>query len=297
MDTRLHRLVIVLSACSVSSAYRCHIGKRSPPLPHLRATICLAADPDGRSKQETREKPAFTLPFLQPDVPADQQPVVELRTLRRQPFYDWVDDDERYKARLFNLYANLMIFLSLPISYTTFNVLPFELPQLFLAANLGTLCAMVPFVVRLRVGYGFVSKRLKEKSSYYEANQRGLFARKAPEAVLRDRLLEQQQVAPAVKRIELSLAALFLAILLSLGVGEVVTILEGEAGPTTLKTLMGDQATQFNNRLRGDDEFAAREQKRAQRKAETGSLKPTYCDSRYFKILAGGNGQGGVGCQ
>jgi len=26
------------------------------------------------------------------------------------------------------------------------------------------------------------------------------------------------------------------------------------------------------------------------------NLKPLYCDSRYYKILAGGNGQGGVGC-
>ena len=41
-----------------------------------------------------------------------------------------------------------------------------------------------------------------------------------------------------------------------------------------------------------------REQKRAQRKINedgTGG-KPLYCDSRYYKILAGGNGQGGVGC-
>ena len=26
------------------------------------------------------------------------------------------------------------------------------------------------------------------------------------------------------------------------------------------------------------------------------NIKPLYCDSRYYKILAGGNGQGGVGC-
>ena len=28
-----------------------------------------------------------------------------------------------------------------------------------------------------------------------------------------------------------------------------------------------------------------------------GMVKPGYCDSRYYKILAGGNSQGGVGCQ
>ena len=46
------------------------------------------------------------------------------------------------------------------------------------------------------------------------------------------------------------------------------------------------------------DERDEREQKRAQRKMnEDGTgVRPVYCDSRYYKILAGGNGQGGVGC-
>ena len=56
----------------------------------------------------------------------------------------------------------------------------------------------------------------------------------------------------------------------------------------------------FHRRLRRDPAFAAQEQARARRKAVTpGSeegLKPVYCDSRYYKILAGGNSQGGVGC-
>ena len=29
---------------------------------------------------------------------------------------------------------------------------------------------------------------------------------------------------------------------------------------------------------------------------EQENVKPLYCDSRYYKILAGGNSQGGVGC-
>lgn len=53
-----------------------------------------------------------------------------------------------------------------------------------------------------------------------------------------------------------------------------------------------------NPRLRADDEFAAKEQQRALRKMQDdgSGVKPAYCDSRYYKILAGGNGQGGVGC-
>ena len=53
----------------------------------------------------------------------------------------------------------------------------------------------------------------------------------------------------------------------------------------------------FDNRLRGDDEFARQEQIRAQSRGDIeGNAMPTYCNSRYYKILAGGNSQGGVGC-
>ena len=114
-------------------------------------------------------------------MPVDQQPVVEMQQLRAQPFYDWADTSESYQGKLGDLWKFTMLFISLPVSYATFSVLPYEFPQLFLAANIGTLTAMLPFVVRLRVGWGFVSERLREKETYYEAQQRGLFARKDKE--------------------------------------------------------------------------------------------------------------------
>ena len=122
-------------------------------------------------------------------MPVDQQPVMEMQALRAQPFYDWADTPESYRKNLGDLWKFTMLFISLPVSYTTFSVLPYEFPQLFLAANIGTLTAMLPFVVRLRVGWGFVSERLREKETYYEAQQRGLFARKDREVRLRSRRL------------------------------------------------------------------------------------------------------------
>lgn len=247
--------------------------------------------------QETETKPSpFAL--FQRNMPEDQQPVFELQNLRSQAFYDWAESDDGYAEKLRGLYFGIMLFLSLPISYTTYSQLPFELPQLFLAANLGTLGVMLPFVFRLRVGWAFVSKRLREKASYYEAEQRGLLARKDRETQVRDRLLERQEVAPNLRRIDASIVALIAGLALTAGAAEAITVLEGENGPATLKTLSGDDAISYTNRLRGDDAFAAREQARAQKKAnEDGSgLKPAYCDSRYYKIMAGGNGQGGVGC-
>ena len=189
-------------------------------------------------------------------------------------------------------------------------------------------CAfLLAFVARLRVGWGAVAKRLKETNTYFEAGGFANFLRKDRETSLRDKLLaqvprgprrpralgmqpllhyhhtpaccaHQRQVAPALKRIDASLVVVAVALGTSLLLGEAVTAIEGESGPATLKTLSGDAAIDYNNRLRFDNEFAAREQARARRKVDRngGGVKPVYCDSRYYKILAGGNGQGGVGC-
>jgi hypothetical protein len=236
--------------------------------------------------------------FFQSSVPEDQQPIFELQTLRSQPFYDWAESDSTYREKLRNLYVATMVFVSLPVAYTTYSVFPYELPQFLLAANLGTLFVMTPFVFRLRVGWGFVSERLKEKSTYYEAQQRGLFARKDRATSLRDRLVERRTVAPNLRRIDFSLVAILVGLFMTVTAAEAVTIIEGENGPATLKALTGDAAVQYTTRLRSDDGFARREQERASRKADANGegLKPAYCDSRYYKILAGGNGQGGVGC-
>ena len=129
---------------------------------------------------EQAERPAPFAGFFQrdDDVPVDQQPVYELQVLRSQPFYDWADTSEGLRDNLFRLFLAITLLLSLPVSYNTYHVLPFELPQLIIASNLGTLAVMIPFLLRLRVGWSSVSTRLKQKSFYYEAQQRGLFARK-----------------------------------------------------------------------------------------------------------------------
>ena len=263
---------------------------RHPAVVPARARAPILQQSD--QKEETKRR--FPLPFLQPNVPADQQPTTEMRTLRGQPFMDWADDDE-YTGKLSTLYQAITLFLSLPIAYTTFYNLPEELPELLVAANIGTTVAMVPFVLRLRIAWGFVSSRLKARTTYYEANQRGYEAKKDKGDLLRDRLVEETQVRPILERVDRSLFALTLAVALSFASAEVVTAVRGDAAPATLKTLVGDDARRFDNRLRGDDDFAREQQRRAQAR-DPNDIKPAYCDSRYYKILAGGNGQGGVGC-
>ena len=104
---------------------------------------------------EQAERPAPFAGFFQrdDDVPVDQQPVYELQVLRSQPFYDWADTSEGLRDNLFKLFMTITLLLSLPVSYNTYHVLPFELPQLIIASNLGTLAVMIPFLLRLRVGW------------------------------------------------------------------------------------------------------------------------------------------------
>jgi len=230
-------------------------------------------------------------------MPEGQGAVDELRQLRKQAFLDWASSED-YADKLVNLYGATMLLISLPVAYTTFDRLPEEIPQLLISANMGTLVFMIGFVLRLRLSWGLVGERLREKKSYYEANQVGNFFTKDREERGRDQLLVKEVVSPSLRRIDVSLYAIFAALILTVGVGEVVTAIEGEAGPATLSPVVGEEAIRFNNKLRGDDEFAAREQQRARRRADENGegVKPLYCDSRYYKILAGGNGQGGVGC-
>ena len=79
-----------------------------------------------------------------------------------------------------------------------------ELPELLVAANIGTTVALVPFVLRLRIAWGFVSSRLKARTTYYEANQRGYEAKKDKGDLLRDRLVEETQVRPILERVDRS---------------------------------------------------------------------------------------------
>ena len=140
--------------------------------PHHRMTSPLLVDTD--------EKPSggFSLPtFFQPDVPEDQQAVSELTNLKAQFAGDWPSTDA-YNGKLITLYAGLTLFISLPVSYTTFYVLPDEIPQLLIASNFGTFAAMLLFVLKLRLDWGGLSKRLASRTLYFEADQTGQQAKK-----------------------------------------------------------------------------------------------------------------------
>lgn len=293
---------LLLAACLVCRAAGYSCG--APRLASRRraragAPVLAESGPDG-------DGGFFRNPFGQVRVPEEQQPARELVALKQAPFYDWAEGegaeaDSAYKFKLGLLYAACFAVVSLPVSSVTYSWN--DPTQLLLTATIGTSGAVLPFVLRLRVGWGYVSRRLRARMTYFEDKDErgdsitGGTAEKDRGTLMRDRLVERSEVAPALRRLDASLVALLASLVVGIVALDGLALALGEQGPMVMKSLSGDEARDYTNRLRFDDEFAAREQQRAQRRSnKEEALQPAYCSSRYYKILAGGNGQGGVGC-
>jgi hypothetical protein len=176
----LLRLAVLCSLLGGSDGYVA-AAWRQRAAPHVRARRAAApllAETETAEKQGGGGGGPLNF-FAQKNVPQDQQPVFELQNLRGLPFYAWAESDE-YDGKIRNLYFGLMFFLSLPISYVTF---PNDPAQLLISAHIGTCLALLPFVFRLRTGWGFVAARLRDRSTYYEANGAGFLSRKDREVI------------------------------------------------------------------------------------------------------------------
>jgi len=104
---------------------------------------------------------------MQEQVPPSQQPSQEMRELKQEPCFDWPSlPANEYYVRMGALYAAVTAFVAFPISISTYSALPAELPQALLAAALGGAVAVLLFLLRLRVGWGYVSSRLTDRFTY-----------------------------------------------------------------------------------------------------------------------------------
>ena len=206
------------------------------------------------------------------------------------------------------VFGLLSILLGVPIALSASESLTLES---ILITLVGGAVPTLAFVLRLRTGWGYVSNRLSEKQVYYESerqqthrtrtraklcassrlppstkptmpvparlctvNQRGYVVEKDSESAMRDRLLNEYEVVPVLKRVNTSagaVAAILAACLVS------VYALGGGGNPYDPGYLA---------RMQSDEMLAQREQQRAQ----STSTKPAYCDSRYYKAMAGAGG-------
>jgi len=270
IGARFMTLLALAAPTSALTALAHHAG----PRPRLQAAACRAERSRNPVLQENRPRPT---PFLENEVPATQQPVVELRELRAEPFFGWAESDE-YLKKVLRLLAAFSLLLGLPISLVTYDDQPRQLLQAILAAVIGGSLPTLGFVLRLRAGWGFVSGRLTAPSTYFEVNERGFEKEKDAETRLRDRYMNEYEVLPAMRRVDRSFA---------ITAAVLATSFIGLQAVTDFADPYEQYSSSYLSKLQSDDALAEREARRGEQR-----LKPAYCDSRYYTAIAGGESNG-----
>jgi len=225
-----------------------------------------------------KESSEGSVALMDQNVPAAQQPAQELNDLKSAPVFKWAQlQNSEFLQRIALVYAGVFVFVSLPISVTTYPLFSEPIKALA-AANFGTVALVFCLLLRLYVGWSYLGDRLTNEVGYFEETgwYDGFLAVKPPEIASRDKLLYVLEVEPAVDRVKVFGAAsggLLLASFLLLKI----------AAPN-------DPYEQFDPNylanLQQDDNLASYEQRRG----DSPTAKPTYCDSRYYRAVSGGNG-------
>jgi hypothetical protein len=146
--------------------------------------------------------------------------------------------------------------------------------QKIAASNVGALLLMLLLMVRLYSGWGYIGARLKSKTIEFEETgwYDGDIEEKTEEEKKRDQFLYQSNVKPVEDRLKsftLVIGGLWIAACIGLNVSLSMKPIFDEYNPTMLE------------QLRYDDTLAGVA-------AEQSYGKPTYCDSRYYRAVAGG---------
>ncbi|WP_013320220.1 CGLD27 family protein [Gloeothece verrucosa] len=136
-------------------------------------------------------------------VPSEQQPVNEYEQLKESWFFCWATlEPVPYWRKLGWVWLWSWILVG-PIAATSFPLQ--KKPLLFvLSAIVGT-CLIVGLVLlRLYLGWFYISDRLNAEQVFYEESgwYDGQIWQKTPEVLIRDRLILSYQVEPILKRIK-----------------------------------------------------------------------------------------------
>jgi len=212
-------------------------------------------------------------------VPEGQRPVNEYLDLLRAPLFGWASEEVGtggFLARISTVYAVVFAAVCYPISGATFTQDGFEIQKLA-SSNLGAMTLIVFLLVRLYSGWGYVGSRLKSKVIEYEETgwYDGDIELKTEPERKRDRLLYQESVEPVEERLNtvgVGVAVLWAMSCISLNIALNSKPVFNEYDPNMLEKLRS------NDRLAGVA-------------ADQSFNRPTYCDSRYYRAVAGG-GQG-----
>ncbi|KAF6255565.1 hypothetical protein COO60DRAFT_199272 [Scenedesmus sp. NREL 46B-D3] len=143
-------------------------------------------------------------------VPTDQQPIQELKQLQEMFLFDWATMPvSAFARKLATVWLGFFITMGLPVSAFTFD-LHKELLQCLTAASAGSSFIVTVLVWRLYLGWQHVGDRLISATIEYEETgwYDGQVWVKTPQVLMRDRLMSNYTVKPALARLKRTLLGL-----------------------------------------------------------------------------------------
>jgi Conserved in the green lineage and diatoms 27 len=244
----------------------------------------LFASTDGRSSETDEYADASSFPSLRPKtsfgseiVPVDQRPVNEFLDVTSQPLFGWAAESTAgLVTRLLVLFIVSFVVLCYPIAGATYTGEGYFWHKL-VAATVGDLLFVLAMVARIYTGWSYLGSRLLAPTIEYEETgwYDGALERKTNTELARDRLLYADRVKPVVQRLQQVAAAV--AILTAVSLGSLQYL-------NSQKPMLNQYDPSLLQELSSNDKLA-------DYAASQSSSKPTYCDNRYYRAVAGG-GQG-----
>jgi hypothetical protein len=270
--------LILAGTCSSVLAFqgvlpRAHV---KPVLSRPSTTTALAVE---RKTDDNFETLVPETSFGAETVPKEQRPVNEYLDVTSQPFFGWANPENGSKGlltRLVILYSVVFAVVCYPISGATYTQEGYLLQKLA-ASNIGSMLLVLVLLLRIYSGWSYVGSRLNSKVIEFEETgwYDGDIEYKAETELKRDRFLFNSEVKPVVERLKV-----FLYGAIGLSVASFIALNVA----TSAKPIFDEYNPDMLSRLRYDETLAGKV-------AENSASRPTYCDSRYYRAVAGG-GQG-----
>ena len=136
-------------------------------------------------------------------VPREQQPVMEYEALKEAWLFRWATLGQGVYLRNLIIVVSLGWLLTSPIAAASFA--PMKRPILFvLASTLGAIGVLGLLLLRILLGWYYVSDRLQDEQVIYEESgwYDGQRWQKPPEVLARDRLIVSYEIKPILKRLQ-----------------------------------------------------------------------------------------------
>ncbi|MBE9125092.1 CGLD27 family protein [Coleofasciculus sp. LEGE 07092] len=147
-------------------------------------------------------------------VPTEQQPVNEYQQLADSYFFGWVRRDLRSYVTKLACVWGLSWLIAGPVAAASFAPQK-HLVQFILAGGAGALVFVMLILLRLYLGWSYVSDRLFRKTISYEESgwYDGQTWTKPSEVVTRDRLIVSYQVQPLLQRLKWTFGVIVLFVI------------------------------------------------------------------------------------